>query len=470
MGDRGRQPQGNAIADIPAGDGAFSAPGAAESPVGQLLLLLAEGPRQVLSRVPSRVFARLEEIRLRAGQPLMVGWAGGEAAVGEEGGFALGPPPAGPRAQAGASRAGGAFRPYLVTREDVSRTLQLITRSSVYALEEELRQGYLTLPGGHRVGLAGQAVLEGGRVQRLRHVGSLCLRIARQVLGAADPVMPFLVGCGPGRPCSPDPGADPLGLRAAPDPEAGPTRPAGRPSPAELSFRGPASSPPRVASALIVSPPLAGKTTVLRDIARQLSEGVPRLGFPGLKVGVVDERSELAACFEGVPQLRLGPRTDVLDACPKAEGMTMLIRATSPQVIVTDEFGRPADAEAAREAMNSGVALITSAHAADLKELLRRPSLKDLLAEGAFRWIVLLGESLGRGTVEAVFDGRTMEPVLAAPLAPGPAVGLDSPEGLEGQEAALAPAVLEVTAGVVQDDGRRPGARGLRLVRPDGGL
>ena len=120
---------------------------------------------------------------------------------------------------------------------------------------------------------------------------------------------------------------------------------------------------------MIISPPQCGKTTLLRDIIRQISDGNTTLGLRGHKVGVVDERSELAGCYKGVPQNDIGLRTDVLDGCPKAKGMIMLIRSMSPNIIATDEVGTREDIFAIEEALNAGIKIITTVHGKNLEEV-----------------------------------------------------------------------------------------------------
>jgi stage III sporulation protein AA len=292
----------------------------------------------LLATLPAKCLEALEEVRLRADRPLFIHFGGEEGMVGRSGGLCAHPEAA-----------------YLVTPDDCRTALQRLTCSSVYALEEELRQGYLTLPGGHRVGLVGHAVVDAGRLRTLRDVTGLNLRLTREVRGAADGVLPHLVD-------------DRGGVR----------------------------------SALVLSPPQAGKTTLLRDLCRQVSEGRPDLGLPGRKVVVVDERSELAGCVGGVPQCGVGPRTDVLDACPKAEGIALVLRAMSPEVIVTDELGRAEDVAAIREAVRCGVAVLASAHAGNLGEAEQRPALAPLLAERCFSRVVVLSRRCGPGTIEQV--------------------------------------------------------------------
>lgn len=311
-------------------------------PVGfaaEILSLLAPGLAEVLSGVAARLPEPLEEVRLRAMRPLQVVCAGGDHWVSPGG--RLTPDPA---------------HGLVVTQDEVYRTFQLMARGSVYAWESEVRQGFLTLGGGHRVGLAGRTVAGAGTIETITHVGGLNIRVAREVIGAATGLLPRLL------------------CRGA------------------------------LVSTLLVSPPGSGKTTVLRDLIRQVSTGVPALALRGRKVAVVDERSELAGCLDGVPQRDVGPRTDVLDGCPKAEGVMVMIRAMSPDVVAVDEIGRPADADALMEALHAGVAVLATAHGSGLDDLMRRPGLARLLEAGAFRRLAVLGRSRGPGTVEQVHD------------------------------------------------------------------
>ena len=292
---------------------------------------LASDIRSSLKEIPNSFWDQAEEIRLRMDKPLMLVLGHGDYLTST-----------------------------LVNREDIHKTLQLMSRSSLYALEEELRNGYLTLPGGHRVGVVGQGVVEHGKIKTLKNISGFNLRISREVKGAADQLIPYLL------------------------------------NPEEHG----------VYHTMIISPPQGGKTTLLRDIARQLSDGRKDLNLPGMKVGIVDERSEIAACFRGVPQRDVGLRTDVLDACPKAEGMMMLIRSMSPQVIITDEVGRLADVEAIEEGVNSGVKIIASVHGSKMEDLEKRPSLLRLLENGIFERFVFLERKNGTGKIEKILDEK----------------------------------------------------------------
>ncbi|MCK9905711.1 hypothetical protein MXD63_37700, partial [Frankia sp. Cpl3] len=158
----------------------------------------------------------------------------------------------------------------------------------------------------------------------------------------------------------------------------------------------------RIHNTLIISPPQCGKTTLLRDIARSLSYGSEWAS--SRKVAIVDERSELAGCLNGVPQRDVGPRTDVLDACPKAVGMMMMIRSMSPDAIIVDEIGRSEDGEAVWEAIHAGVSIICSAHGIDIADVAQRPMLGKLIQHGAFSRYIVLSRTNGVGTIQAVYN------------------------------------------------------------------
>jgi stage III sporulation protein AA len=297
---------------------------------------------QALRGLGPQTLSQLEEIRLRAERPLSVTGALGEPFLTPRGLPTLDP--------------GAALH---VRRADISQTLERMAGFSVYALEAQLRQGFLTLPGGHRVGLVGRALAEDGRVRTLKDVAGINVRLAHSVPTQARRLLPLL-----------------------------------------LDGQG------SVHSTLLVSPPRAGKTTLLRELVRLVSTGVGEWGLPGQTVAVVDERSELAGCDQGVPTLDLGPRTDVMDACPKAEGLGMLVRAMGPRVVATDELGREEDARAVLEALACGVQVLATVHGASLSQVRQRPSLASLWAHQAFSRVVVLSRRRGPGTLEGVWDGQ----------------------------------------------------------------
>ena len=325
-----------------------------------VLRLLPPTIRRIMLRVPQQVAASLEEIRIRAGRPLELIGDGVRAFVSDEGTLPCAPDKA-----------------YIVGKDDCVQLLDLISNHSLYTLEEELRRGYVTVRGGHRVGLAGRAVLDKGTVSRIRDIACFNIRIARERLGCARKLAPLLAGAA----------------------DAG------------------------VLHTLIVSPPGYGKTTIARDLARLLSSGD---AWPtqrsGLKVGIVDERSELAGCVDGIPCFDVGPRTDVLDACPKAEGMMMLIRSMSPELIVVDEIGREADADSIREAVLCGIRVVATAHGSSWHDIRARPVMQQLIDGGVFERIVVLGRrSPGGDPPFAVYDsaGRPVRTAAEAGLAAG---------------------------------------------------
>ena len=245
---------------------------------------------------------------------------------------------------------------YLVTREDLQETLEYVTGYSLYAYEEEIRQGFLSVQGGHRVGVTGKVILDGNRIRGMKYISCINVRLAHQKIGCADEIMPYI------------------------------------------------RQGDWVANTLIVSPPRCGKTTLLRDIIRQLSNGNETVS--GMTVGVVDERSELAGCYQGVPQNDLGMRTDVLDGCPKSEGMQMLIRSMSPQVVAVDELGREDDYHAVESVIHSGCKLIATAHGNSMEDVLSQPLFQKLLAARVFERYIVLGRGSYAGVVEAIYDAE----------------------------------------------------------------
>lgn len=208
---------------------------------------------------------------------------------------------------------------YMVSTQDIRETMEYINNYSPYAFEEELRQCFITVPGGHRVGIAGRAVLENNRIKSIRNVSSINIRLAHEIKGCADRYMDHIL----------------------------------------------CTNRRDIYNTLIISPPCCGKTTLLRDIVRQISD-------LGMRVSVVDERSEIGACYLGVPQNDIGMRTDILDCCPKAEGIMKMIRSMSPQVVAVDEIGTRDDLEAVSYAMVSGSRLLCTMHGDSLEDAMGR--------------------------------------------------------------------------------------------------
>ncbi len=240
-------------------------------------------PQRIRELLIREDFGHTREIRARRGEPLRLLMASEERNLGREG---------------------------ILSETEWREMTEVIFGYSMYAHEEELRQGYVTLKGGHRVGFTGETSLEGGKVRAIRNISSYNVRISREILGAADNIMKYAKE-----------------------------------------------------NLLIVAPPCRGKTTLLRDLLRQLSE------IPMENVGIVDERSEIAACYRGQPSNHMGPRTDILDGCPKAEGMLMLLRSMAPTVIGVDELGQREDVEAVLRVVGCGVRIIATVHGDSPKSL-----------------------------------------------------------------------------------------------------
>lgn len=245
---------------------------------------------------------------------------------------------------------------FVITAADVKETMEYACNHSIYAYEEELKQGYITIQGGHRIGVAGKVVTEGGKIKTIRNISAMNIRIAKEIKGCADNIMKYL------------------------------------------------HESNNIFHTLIVSPPGFGKTTLLRDIIRQFSYGMS--GVPYKTVAVADERSEIAACYQGVAQNDLGIRTDVLDNCPKAEGMLMLLRSMAPDIIAVDELGTRNDIEAAEYIMCGGIALLASVHGSSVKELTTKPGLKNMISRGEFGRIIVINGTYEKRERFDIYDGQ----------------------------------------------------------------
>lgn len=229
----------------------------------------------------------------------------------------------------------------VVESMECKEILSRISQYSLYAFEEEIRKGYITIPGGHRIGIVGRAVLEQGEVKTLRHINSFNIRVCHEKIGCANRVMPYVLQEG------------------------------------------------QFLSTLIISPPGGGKTTLLRDIVRYLSAE--------RNVTVVDERSEIGGCYQGVPQHELGIGCDVLDACPKIIGMEMVLRSMAPDVIAVDEIGTREDYDTLQQALYSGCAIVATRHGEKL--------LSEMISPLFRRYIVLRGGNQP-GEIQTIYDER----------------------------------------------------------------
>ena len=282
--------------------------------------------RDMLAVLPPGERGEVEELRLREGFPLSALRAGEEVTH-------------------------PAWRGRPLTQEDLRRVVETAGGGSVHTILDQLRGGYVTAPGGVRLGLCGEGAVRDGALLSFRRITSLALRVPHRMEGIARPLLPQL-----------DRGEG-------------------------------------VPSTLILSPPGLGKTTLLRDLIRCLSSGE---GTAPRRVGVADERGELGA---GALRYALGPRADVLENCPKAQALMMLLRGMSPQVLAADEITAPEDLRAMETAAGCGVTLLATAHGGSWEELRLRPLYRDLLAAGIFQKFVFISLKGGR-RVYTVRDGE----------------------------------------------------------------
>ena len=333
----------------------------------EVLKIFPKDLRRILGQV-SLDFNEVQEIRMRTQRPLLIICGNREYMVRADGSLVAdgrADRRAGGPADGTADRLAGRPADGIITvsQGQMKETVEYMGSFSLYAAEEELRQGFITIQGGHRVGVAGRTVAQGQEIRLMKSISFINIRVAHQIRGCADPVMEYLF-----------------------------------------------SDHSQFMNTLIVSPPRCGKTTLLRDIIRQVSDGCRLTGsgrrIPGKSVGVVDERSELGACYQGMPQNDLGMRTDVLDCCPKSQGMMMLVRSMSPQMIAVDEIGSRADAEAVEYVRNCGCALAATIHGSSLEDIRQKPAMGELLDQQAFMRVILLDNRGRAGHVACIWDGR----------------------------------------------------------------
>lgn len=304
----------------------------------ELIHIFSKNIRQILYQVKVN-FEDVQEIRLRVYAPLLMIYNNKEYYVGENGQLSKSISDA-----------------YMIAPNELRETMEHISRYSLYAFEEEIKQGFITIQGGHRIGLAGKTIVEDAGIRTMKFISFMNIRLSHQKKGCASTLLPYIYQQG------------------------------------------------ELLHTLIISPPRCGKTTLLRDLIRQISDG--NGVETGVTVGVVDERSEIGACYQGIPQNELGIRTDVLDCCPKAKGMMMLIRTMAPRVIAVDEIGSREDLEAIEYVMNCGCKLIATVHGTSIEDLKQKPVLRKLVQEKIFERYIILNNHKKIGNIEQIYDSQ----------------------------------------------------------------
>lgn len=305
----------------------------------EILRILPNNLRGVLDSIKID-FRLLLEIRIRVNKPILIYYDNEEYFINIKNGLVKYPEDA-----------------YMITIDEVKESLQYICNYSLYAYEEDIKQGFITVIGGHRVGLAGKIVLEQGDIKNIKYITCINIRVSHQVIGCGKKVIKYLY-----------------------------------------------DDNDSIYHTLIVSPPMSGKTTLLRDIIRIISNGSGL--HKSMTVGVVDERSEIGACYNGVPQNDIGIRTDILDCCPKSEGMMMLLRSMSPKIIAVDEIGTLRDIEAIEYVINCGCKLLATVHGNGIEDVKNKPLLGKLVRERVFERYIILNNQNRVGNVKEIFDMR----------------------------------------------------------------
>ena len=272
----------------------------------------------ILSKTLLLIGNSLEEIRFRTKKPLVV--------ITNNGAFGV---------LSSGKLTSVMVNSYIVSETDMKKLFQLICENSVYAYLEEIKNGFITLRGGNRVGITGKAIMEKNLIKNVTDISSLNFRVSREIIGVADPIIGHILSDG------------------------------------------------YIKNTLIISPPGGGKTTVIRDVARQISN-------VGFKVGIIDERSEIAAMAKGVAYNDVGLNTDVIDSVPRHIGVVSLIRSMSPHVIITDEISNPDDVKAILTVTGSGTSIIATAHSQNLDEIKNKEMFSKILGANGFSQIIAI--------------------------------------------------------------------------------
>lgn len=274
-------------------------------------------PTQLAKLILEHNIQKLEEIRIRANKPVILKLGQVEIVLN-----------------------------YTITTNEIIGILQNICNNSIYTYQNQICNGFITLPGGNRVGIAGNVVIKDGQVSNISYIYSLNFRISHQINGASDNILKYVL-----------------------DTENN-----------------------TIFNTLIVSPPGAGKTTIIRDLAKRISNGINEINFRGLDVSIIDERGEIAAMTKGITFNDVGIRTDVLDNVPKSIGIRMAVRSMAPKVIIADEIGNKDDVNIINYAICSGVKCIFTAHGSDMEDLLKNNEINKIINLQLFSKIIFLDE------------------------------------------------------------------------------
>ncbi len=244
-----------------------------------------------------------------------------------------------------------------ITKEHLLKILSNISSNSIYSVQNDINKGFVTIAGGNRIGLAGEVIVLDGKIKNIKDISSMNIRIAHEYLGVSDKVIDKIIDVD------------------------------------------------KVKNTLIVSPPGLGKTTLLRDVIRNISDS-------GYNISVIDERGEIAAMHQGRPTLNLGYRTDVISFVDKAQGMQMAVRSMAPQVVCTDEIGGTEDIEAIKYLCKCGVSYITTMHGDSLKDI-TSGKMKELLDNGYLDTVIILSNKAGIGSIDKIYTNlNSMEEVV----------------------------------------------------------
>ncbi len=285
---------------------------------GEILTYLPENIKKIFDVVFESQADLIQEIRLRGMKPLVIETLRGSFFVSEKGEISQ-----------------VINDTYILMPDDIKSVFQIICENSVYAHLEDIKQGFITIKGGHRIGFTGKAVCDRGKIESLKDISSINIRIAREYKNCSLDFIKYIIGDG--------------GIK----------------------------------STLFISPPMCGKTTIIRDVAREISER-------GYKVGIADDRGEIAAMYKGIPQNDVGIHTDVIENAPKKEAISMLLRTMSPKVIISDEISNQDDSCAVMQCFGTGVKVIGSAHGNSPDDVIDKSFLKPLIGRGGFENIIVL--------------------------------------------------------------------------------